>query len=131
MLWSFKNACYINTLHELGTAQTYKHNLPDERSANDRQRCHNAQIAAKFGVFYEDHVKLPTLYGLPEFDKRPYKSRFMAHSNSSATTELSIFSTFCLTVIKNHVLKFCQTICQSNGKNLFWSIKNLGEILNQ
>ena len=36
---------------------------------------------------------------------------------------------FCLTAIKNHVIKYCTTVYERNGKNLFWSIKNSGEIL--
>ena len=47
------------------------------------------------------------------------------------TTELSILLTSCLTAIKNHVIKYCTTVYERNGKNLFWSIKNSGEILNK
>ena len=52
---------YINTIkQELGTAKIYEHNLLDEKSVVDRNRCH---MAAKIGVFvYEDQSKLPTLY---------------------------------------------------------------------
>ena len=39
---------YINVLmQELCSAKTYEHNLLDERSVVDRDRCH---MAAKFGV---------------------------------------------------------------------------------
>ena len=33
--------------------------------------------------------------------------------------------------IKNHVIKYCTTVYERNGKKLFWSIKNSGEILNK
>ena len=33
------------------------------------------------------------------------------------------------TAIKNHVIKYCTTVYEMNIKNLFWSIKNSGEIL--
>ena len=61
---------YIDTLkQELSTAKTYEHNRLDETSIVDRHRCH---MAAKFGLFVdEDHSKLPTLYWLPKFHKRP------------------------------------------------------------
>ena len=36
-----------------------------------------------------------------------------------------------LTAIKNHVIKYCTTVYERNGKKLFWSIKNSGEILNK
>ena len=39
--------------------------------------------------------------------------------------------TSCLTAIKNYVIKYCTTVCKRNGKNLFWSIKKSGEILNK
>ena len=39
--------------------------------------------------------------------------------------------TSCLTAIKNHAIKYCTTVYERNGKNLFWSIKNSGEILNK
>ena len=89
-------------------------------------------MAVKFGLFVdEDHSKLPTLYWLPKLHKRPYKSRFIANSSACTTTELSILLTSCLTAIKNHVIKYCTTVYERNGKKLFWSIKNSGEILNK
>ena len=30
-----------------------------------------------------------------------------------------------------HVIKYCKTVYERNGKNLFWSIKNSDEILNK
>ena len=108
---------YIDILkQELGTAKTYEHNLLDERSVVDRHRCH---MAAKFGVFVDkDHSKVPTLYWLPKLHKRPYKSRFIASSSSCTTTELSIRLTSCLTVIKNHDIRYCETVFERSGKNL-------------
>ena len=89
-------------------------------------------MAAKFGMFVdEDHSKPPTLYWLPKLHKRPYKSRFIANSSECTTTELSILSTSCLTAIKNHVIKYCTTVYERNGNNLFWSIQNSGEIFNK
>ena len=106
-----------------------KDKLLDETSIVDRHQCH---MAAKFGLFVdEDHSKLPTLYWLPKLHKRPYKSRFIANSSACTTTELSILLTSCLTAIKNHVIKYCTTVYERNGKNLFWSIKNSGKILNK
>ena len=88
-------------------------------------------MAAKFGVFVEDHSKLPTIYLLPKFHKRPYKSCFIANSSLCTTTELSILLTSCLTATKNHVIKYCTTVYEKNGKHLFWSIKISGAILNK
>ena len=44
---------------------------------------------------------------------------------------MSILLTSCLTAIKNHVIKYCTTVYERNGKKLFLSIKNSGEILNK
>ena len=75
-------------------------------------------MAAKFWLFVdEDHSKLPTLYWLPKLHKRPYKSRFIANSSACTTTELSILLTSCLTAIKHHVIKYCTTVYERNGKN--------------
>ena len=130
MLWSFEKCYYINTLkQEFSTAKTYEHNRLDETSVVDKHRCH---MTAKFGVFVdEDHSKLPTLYRLPKLHKRPYKSRFIANSIPCTTTELSILLTSCLTVIKNHIIKYCTTVYERNGKKLFWSIKNSAEVHNK
>ena len=79
-------------------------------------------MAAKFGAFVdEDHSKLLTLYWLPKLHKRPYKSRFIATSSSCTTTELSIILISYLILIKNHVIKYCTTVYERNGKKLFWS----------
>ena len=87
-------------------------------------------MAAKFGLFVdEDHSKLPTLYWLPKLHKRPSKLLFIANSSACTNTELSIILTSWLTALKNHVIKYCATANERNGKNLFWSIKNSGEIL--
>ena len=56
---------------------------------------------------------------------------FIANSSSCTTSELSILLTSCLTLIKNHVIKYCTTDYEKNGENLFWSIKNSVDILNK
>ena len=84
-------------------------------------------MAASFGLFVDEDIASCTL---PKLHKRPYKSCFIANSSACTTTELSILLTSCLTAIKNHVIKYCTTVYERNGKNLFWSIENSGEILN-
>ena len=36
-----------------------------------------------------------------------------------------------LTAVKKHVIKYCVKVYERSGKNLFWSIKNSGEILDK
>ena len=75
--------------------------------------------------------RLPTMYWLPKLHKRPYKARFIANSSSCTTTELSKLLTSCVTAVKNHVIRYCEKVYERSGKNLFWSIKNSGEVLNK
>ena len=85
-----------------------------------------------FGVkAKENQDKVPTLYWLPKLHKKPYKARFIANSSSCTTTELSKLLTSCLTTVKKHVIKYCEKVYERSGKNLFWSIKNSGEILDK
>ena len=87
-------------------------------------------MAAEFGVIVdEDHRNLSTLCWLLKLHKRPYKSRFIAKSSPCTTTELSILLASCLNAIKTHVIKYCTPVYEWNGKTIFCSIKNSGEIL--
>ena len=129
ILWAFEKGIILTPLSKNLALQKHEHNSPDETFIVDRHRCH---MSAKYWVFVdEDHSKLTTLYWLPKLPKRPDKSRFIANSSSRTTTELSILLTSCLTAPKNHVIKYCTTVYESNGKNVFGSIKNSGEILNK
>ena len=93
---------------------------------------HGCHTALHFGVkAKENQNKVPTLYWLPKLHKKPYKVRFIANSSSCTTTELSKMLTSCLTAVKKHVIKYCGKVYERSGKNLFWSIKNLGEILDK
>ena len=64
------------------------------------------------------------MYWLPKLYKRPYKAaRFIANSSSCTTYELSKLLTSCLTAIKSHVIRYCETVYETSNKNWFWSIK--------
>ena len=62
---------------------------------------------------------------------KPCKARFIANSSSCTTTELSKLLTSCLTAVKKHVIQYCEKVYERSGKNLFWSIKSSGEILDK
>ena len=90
------------------------------------------QQELKFSVcVIEGQDKLPTMYWLPKLHKRPYKARFIANSSSCTTTELFKLLTSCLTAIKSHVIRYCETVYETSNKNWFWSINNSGEVLNK
>jgi hypothetical protein len=69
------------------------------------------------------------MYWLPKMHKTPYKARFIANSSSCTTTKLSVLLTSCLTAIKEHVIRYCEKVFETTGKNLFWSIKNSNDVL--
>ena len=71
------------------------------------------------------------MYWLPKLHKRPYKARFITKSSSCTTTELSKLLTSCLTAIKAKVIKYCETVYERSGKNMFWPIKHSGEVLSK
>ena len=63
------------------------------------------------------------MYWLPKRHKRRYKPRFTANPSSCTTTELSKLLTSCLTAIKAKVIKYCETVFERSGKNIFWSLR--------
>ena len=89
-------------------------------------------LALKFSVCVKERQdRLSTMYWLPKLHKRPYKARFIANSSSCTTTELSKILNSYLTAVKNHVIRYCEKVYERSGKNLFWSIKNSGKVLNK
>ena len=122
---------YINTLkRELVDTNAYKLQPSlSERVIVDGHGCHTV---LHFGVkAKESQDKEPTLYWLLKLHKKTYKARFIANSRSCTTTELSKLLTSCLTAVKKHVIKYCDKVYERSSKNLFWSIKNSGEILDK
>ena len=119
---------YINTLkQELSGTKAYEETSIDEKSVF---YSHSNEIPNKFAVDVKERQDmLPTMYWLPKLHKRLYKARFIANSSSCTTTELSKLLTSCLTAIKAKVIKYCETVNERSGKNMFWPIKNSGEVL--
>ena len=84
---------------------------------------HLNELPVKFIVCVnEGQNRLPTMYWLPKLHKRPYKARFIANSSSCTTTELSKLLTSCLTAIKSHAIRYCETVYETSNTNWFWSI---------
>ena len=121
---------YINTLkQELNGTNAYEETSIDEKSV---VYSHSSEIPKTFAVHVKERQdRLPTMYWLPKLHKRPYKARFIANSSSCTTTELSKLLTSCLTTIKAKVIKYCDTVYERSGKNMFWLIKNSGEVLSK
>ena len=118
---------YINTLkQELRGTKAYKETSKEEKSAVNG---HCNRLALKFSVCVKERQdRLPIGYLSVT---KTYKARFIANSSSCTTTELSKLLTSCLTAVRNHVIRYCEKVYERSGKNLFWSIKNSGEVLNK
>ena len=93
---------------------------------------HCNHLALKLSVYIKERQdRLPTMNWLPKLHKRLYKARFIANSSSCTTTELSKLLSSCLTTVKNHVIRYCEKVYERSSNNLFWSIKNSGQVLNK
>ena len=121
---------YINTLkQELNGTKAYKETSTDEKIVFNS---HSNVLPYKMAVNVKKRQdKLPTMYWLPKLHKRPYKARFIANSSSCTTTELSKLLTSCLTAVKSSVIRYYETVYERSRKNMFWSIKNSGEVLSK
>ena len=101
-------------MKELGSAKTYERTSTPQKSIVDNHCYH---ITTKFAVgIKENQEKLHTLYWLPKLHNRPYKTRFIANFISCTIAELSKLLTSCLTAIKNHFIKYCETVYERKGK---------------
>ena len=111
---------YINTLkQELDGTRAYQEIDSDEMSVVNADV---NELPFKFSVCAsEGQDKLPTTYWLPYLHKRPYKLKleFIANSSSCTTTELSKLLTSCLTAIKSHAIRYCETVYETSNKNWF------------
>ena len=56
---------------------------------------------------------------------------FSRATTGNSQSERSKLLTSCLTAIKANVIKYCETVYERSGKNMFWSIKNSGEVLSK
>ena len=54
----------------------------------------------------------------------------MSHALGIFTSENVVFYLY-LTAIKAKVIKYCETVYEWSGKNMFWPIKNSGEVLSK
>ena len=72
-----------------------------------------------------DKCELPTFYWLPKLHKRPYKSRFISNSSHCSTTILSKHITSALTAVKDHAMKYNETVLAIVMSIIFGPLKTL------
>ena len=68
------------------------------------------------------------MYWLPKLHKRSYKARF---ANSSSCTATELTKLLIITAVKNNIIRYFDKNYERSSKNLFWSIKNSGEVLHE
>ena len=114
---------YINTLkQELSDTKAYKETSEEEKSVVNG---HCNHLALKFSVCIKERQdRLPTMYWLPKHDLLQTQVLVLQLNFLN-------YKTSCLTAVKNHVIRYYEKVYERSGKNLFWSIKNSGEVLNK
>ena len=75
----------------------------------------------------ENQEKLLTVCWLPKL----HDACFFTNSCSCTTTSMSQVLTYCLIAIKNHWIKYCKTIYERDGINLFLVYKKSTEIFDK
>ena len=120
---------YRTLKHEPNGTKAYEETTTDKRTVVNS---HSNDSPYTFAVNVKEcQDRLPTMYWLPKLQKRPYKARFIASSSSCTTTELSKLLTSCLTAVKSRFIRYYETVYERSRKNMFWSIKNSGEVLSK
>ena len=74
--------------------------------------------------------KLHTLYWLPKLRKKPIKPDLLLMLVLVRQQNFLNCLPHVLQLLK-HVIKYCEKVYEKAGKNLFWSIKNSGEMLDK
>ena len=93
---------------------------------------HCNHLALKFSECVKERQdRLPTMYWLPKLHKKTYKARLLQTQVLVLQLNFLKLLTSCLTAVKNHVIRYCEKVYERSGKNLFWSIKNSGAVLNK
>ena len=79
----------------------------------------------------DSNKRIPKLFMIPKFHKRPYKYRFIAGASNATTKRLAIDVNLCLKLIKKIHKGYCNSIYNRNGYNYFWSVDNSREVLDK
>ena len=67
----------------------------------------------------DSNKRIPKLFMMPKFHKRPYKYRFIVGASNATTKRLAIYVNLCLELIKKIHKGYCKSIYNRNGYNYF------------
>ena len=119
-----------NTLkQELSGTKAYKETSEEEKSVVNG---HCNHLALKFlYVLRNAKTDLLRCIGYLSFNKHRIKHDLLQTQVLVLQLNFLKLLASCLTAVKNHVIRYCEKVYERSGKNLFWSIKNSGEVLNK
>ena len=92
-------------------------------------KSHNNFITSVGLEISEEDQNLPYLYWTPKLHKSPYKHRFIAGSSKCTTKDLLCLLTKLLSIIKDGLVRYCNTKTSSNGVNNMRILKNSTSLL--
>ena len=100
-------------MQELSGTKAYEQTSENEKTVINNHIFHNA---TRFAVSVKEaQERLPTFYWLPKLHKKHIRLDLFPNSISCTTIELSKLLTSCLITIKNHVIKYCEKVCERSG----------------
>ena len=79
----------------------------------------------------EDQDMVWTLYWSPKLHKNPIKQDTLLILVLVWQLNFLNYLPCVLQLLKKHVIKYHEKVYERSGKNLFWSVKDLGEILDK
>ena len=105
---------------------------PYARSSEDIIDEHVKFSQDNFNIVVNENDKvIPKLFWIPKLHKTPFKSRFIAGASKCSSKQLSILVNEALKVIREQFQKYCISIQNNTGVNMFWSIKSSKEFLDR
>ena len=124
---------YIDTLvKELGINNVNINNpkyIPIDDSFETIVKSHNQFITSVGLEMSEEDQNLPYLYLTPKLHKSPYEHRFIASSSNCTTKDLSYLLTKVPSIIKDGLVRYCNTKTSHSGVNSVWILKNSTSLL--
>ena len=91
----------------------------------------------KFSVNVKERQdKLHAMYWLPKLHKNHIKQGLSLIQAPVPLLNFNYYQLFVslllkLIAIKTHVIRYCKKVFERSDRNLFWSMKNSGEVLNR
>ena len=103
--------------------------IPIDDSFETIVKSHNQFITSVGLEMSEEDQNLPYLYWTTKLHKLPYKHRFIAGSSKCKRKDVSCLHTKVLSIIKDGLVRYCNTKTSRKGVNSTWILKNWTSLL--